>query len=504
MTVASVHKKRLKTLGRIILITSLTAVIVFFSILLIRAYDARGFDDLQIWHRVKLTHEFNRHLYSPNMTFETYQKIEARLFDELDRNVFAKVGDSDQDAYNRYSRSSLSCPDRFSQNWNRSFEMIPSHIKGGVLLIHGLTDSPYSMRSAAKVFCDNGFYVLVLRMPGHGTVPAALTTVSWRDWLAAARVGVGHVRRKIGHDLPFILGGYSNGAALSLLYTLTSLNNKAFDCPDRVVLFSPALAISKKAVLADWLELTSVIPYFEKSKWKSLGPEYDPFKYNSFPLNAAEQSYRLAKKIRKMLRQGHLDGNLSEMPPVLTFQSIVDSTVIGEATVNELYDRLSPGAHELVIFDFNQNAFMKNYIKSPLLRSILEAQKSKRLSYALTIITNSDQDSDLVVARTKDEDMDSFAQVQLQQSWPQGVYSLSHVAIPFPVDDPVYGIETSNTSSDHIQLGSLYLRGEKGGLRISEKVMLRLRCNPFWEYVSGRLNDLIDKSVVDSPSEAGR
>ena len=44
--------------------------------------------------------------------------------------------------------------------------------------------------------------MLALRMPGHGTVPAGLTDVVWEDWLAAVRVGVRHVREKIGPDKP--------------------------------------------------------------------------------------------------------------------------------------------------------------------------------------------------------------------------------------------------------------------------------------------------------------
>ncbi len=62
------------------------------------------------------------------------------------------------------------------------------------------------------------------------------------------------------------------------------------------------------------------------------------------------------------------------------------------------------------------------------------------------------------------------------------------------MDGPLYGIATSNQSTDHIQLEHVHLRGEKGGLRVSEKGMLRLRCNPFWEYVSDRLGNLIDQS----------
>ena len=57
-------------------------------------------------------------------------------------------------------------------------------------------------------------------MPGHGAVPAGLTTVVWEDWLAAVRVGVRHVRERIGPDKPIVLVGYSNGGALVLKYTL--------------------------------------------------------------------------------------------------------------------------------------------------------------------------------------------------------------------------------------------------------------------------------------------
>ena len=68
---------------------------------------------------------------------------------------------------------------------------------GGALLIHGLTDSPYTMRAVGETLKASGYYGLALRMPGHGTVPAALTTAVWEDWLAAVRVGVCHVLERI-------------------------------------------------------------------------------------------------------------------------------------------------------------------------------------------------------------------------------------------------------------------------------------------------------------------
>jgi hypothetical protein len=52
-------------------------------------------------------------------------------------------------------------------------------------------------------------------------------------------------------------------------------------------------------------------------------------------------------------------------------------------------------------------------------------------------------------------------------------------------DDPVYG-GPSATESPGIQLGNLALRGEHGVLRVSGTDMLRLRWNPFFDYVQSR------------------
>lgn len=104
-------------------------------------------------------------------------------------------------------------------------------IRGGALLIHGLTDSPYSMRAVADVLRDRGIYSLALRMPGHGTVPSGLVTATWQDWLAAVRMGVRHVRGRIPAGAPLILVGYSNGGALALKYTLDAVEGKGGPVP---------------------------------------------------------------------------------------------------------------------------------------------------------------------------------------------------------------------------------------------------------------------------------
>jgi hypothetical protein len=70
-------------------------------------------------------------------------------------------------------------------------------------------------------------------------------------------------------------------------------------------------------------------------------------------------------------------------------------------------------------------------------------------------------------------------------AWPAGVYSLSHVALPFRPDDPVYG--DGRTDSPGIRLGNLGLRGERGVLRIAAADLIRLRWNPFYSFLSQRV-----------------
>ena len=61
-------------------------------------------------------------------------------------------------------------------NWNRTFELAPSggDATCGVLLLHGMSDSPYSLRAIAERIHREGGHVLGLRLPGHGTAPSGL------------------------------------------------------------------------------------------------------------------------------------------------------------------------------------------------------------------------------------------------------------------------------------------------------------------------------------------
>jgi len=83
--------------------------------------------------------------------------------------------------------------------------------KGVVVLLHGLTDSPFSLRHVATLYRDRGFAVVAIRMPGHGTVPAGLTHVPWEDWSAATELAVREARRRVPAPVPLPGVGLLNG-----------------------------------------------------------------------------------------------------------------------------------------------------------------------------------------------------------------------------------------------------------------------------------------------------
>ena len=69
-------------------------------------------------------------------------------------------------AASRYDSRSQSYPSRIGWDGNRTYEIVPAgEIVGGAVLIHGLTDSPYSMRAVGETLKASGDYGLALRMP---------------------------------------------------------------------------------------------------------------------------------------------------------------------------------------------------------------------------------------------------------------------------------------------------------------------------------------------------
>jgi alpha-beta hydrolase superfamily lysophospholipase len=468
-----------------VLIYGITGGLVVLIVILVMFLENRP--EPKVWHQVELDAEFRAD--SPVQSFEDYLAMEKQLFDQLEERILNHIPTEDQNLINRYYRGSLSDPNRWSTNWNRTFELSTNTPKAGVLLLHGMSDSPYSLRSLGRRLHSAGAWVIGLRLPGHGTAPSGLLQVKWEDMAAAVRLTIRHLRTKVG-DRPLYLVGYSNGGALAVQYVFSEMEDSTLPKISGIVLISPAIGVTPIAALAKWQVRLGRFLGLKKLEWNSILPEYDPFKYNSFAVNAGDQVYRITNEIRSKIESLGAAGELNRFPPVLAFQSIVDSTVSTNAVVDGLFAKLPSGGHELVLFDINRISEVEQVlIKDP--KSSIEARlNDPGLPFAISLVTNASEKSRDIVALQKKPGDYTITRKPLDMKWPLNIYSLSHVALPFAMNDPLYGMIESDDPLK-IQLGNMDLRGERGVLQIPAEDMIRLRWNPFYSYLERCLLEFV-------------
>ena len=111
---------------------------------------------LQPWHTVVPKNEFHAGDEARVRTIADYQALEASLFAELDERVYRAVDPRERSKINRYWAGSNSDPRTSTPDWSRTQVMPAANPRGGVLLVHGLSDSPYIMRGLAENLHDQG------------------------------------------------------------------------------------------------------------------------------------------------------------------------------------------------------------------------------------------------------------------------------------------------------------------------------------------------------------
>ncbi|MCU6406830.1 alpha/beta hydrolase [Enterobacter quasiroggenkampii] len=470
--------------------TGMVVGIVLVVLLAVRVYLSQQGPELHLWHTWRADEMSVREL--DNADFAGYLARERAIFTDLDNAVTAKTAGEDQTPLNRYYRQSLVWPGQFAPDANRSFVLMPAgKPRGAVVLLHGLTDSPYSVRRLAVNYQQHGFVAVVPRLPGHGTAPGALTDVDWEMWLAATRLAVREATRLAGEAVPLHLVGYSNGGALAMKYALDALDAPALRKPQQVILLSPMIGVTAFARFAGFAGLPALLPPFAKAAWLNISPEYNPYKYNSFPVNAARQSWLLTKALQEQIGRAARENRLANLPPVLAFQSVMDSTVSTRAVVSGLFDQLPANGSELVMFDINQAASFRPLFKPSSWTATTALLPVAQRRYGVTIITNASEHSFSTVAKITPAGRTQETVVPLAQSWPQDVYSLSHVAVPFPPDDDLYGREPGVKNRYGISLGTIALWGETSVLSVGKEALMRVTSNPFYDFMQERINSRI-------------
>jgi hypothetical protein len=250
---------------------------------------------------------------------------------------------------------------------------------------------------------------------------------------------------------------------------------------------SPAIGISEFAFMTGIISGLSFAPYFEASAWLDVLPEYDPYKYNSFPVNAANQIYHVTRELRKAFAEAIESGRVAQMPRVTVFQSLVDATVKSVDVVRNLLALLPSEGNELVVFDVNRREAMQGLLGQEPLDYLERIRNATDVPFRITLIGARDASTVELASFSRAARSKDIVVEPLLLTWPRGVFSLSHVAVPFPPDDPVYGLVPAPDAFPSYALGIFPARGESGALVVPAEMLTRLRCNPFFDVIRSKV-----------------
>ncbi len=488
------RRSRLRRLAVFLLINSVfTAVLVVIALFYGWTSVARGLPELQGWHLDWPPSDFREEDLTPGYSFDDYLAQEDQAFAELAALVQGPWAGEAPERLSRFRAGSRSDPaSLLDRNWNRSFVLEAERPVGGALLLHGLSDAPYSLRAIGHRLHDEGYTVIWMRVPGHGLSPAALTEIEWEDWAAAVRVAMVGLLAKVPAPAPLVMVGYSNGGALSVDYTIASLRDASMPRPAALALFSPMIGVNPMAKMTTLYPWVARISGQKKVAWAHLDAEIDPYKYSSWPMNASLQAWRMTQRVESDLAEQQKRGGMGEFPPVITIQSAVDATVKAPLLIERLFDRLPANGSELVLFDINRKALLGDLLRLKFEDALRQRLARQDPAFSVTLITNASEDTTDLLARRWSGGEQSETPIDLQ--WPKDVYSLSHLAMPIPSEDPVYGTAEA-TEGTGLPLGSLSLRGESGVLAISDGSLLRQRYNPFYKHTENLIIDWLSRTI---------
>jgi esterase/lipase len=175
---------------------------------------------------------------------------------------------------------------------NLPFELTASSqvpYRGKYLLIHGLNDSAYVWTDMAQALAARGFDVRAILLPGHGSHPAKMLNISFKNWLRTVRR---HYENWQVDDTPIFVGGFSLGAVLATILALEKPEIAG------LILISPAY----HSQLNSLLRWSGIYAWFKPWMFGGLITEDNPVKYNSIPINSAAQYFNTTLHLKKELR----------------------------------------------------------------------------------------------------------------------------------------------------------------------------------------------------------
>ncbi|WP_216216370.1 alpha/beta hydrolase [Amycolatopsis aidingensis] len=182
--------------------------------------------------------------------------------------------------------------------------------EAGVLLCHGFTGTPASMRPWGAYLAGAGLTVRGPRLPGHGTSWREMNRTRWTDWYGCVRAELLDLRERC--DSVFVFG-------LSMGGTLTLRLAQEFGSEiTGIALVNPSVTTLRKDVRLLPL-LAGVLPSVAGVAGDIAKPGVVELAYDRVPVRAAASLSKLWRVVRRDL---HL-----VTQPLLLLHSVVDHVV---------------------------------------------------------------------------------------------------------------------------------------------------------------------------------
>jgi carboxylesterase len=190
----------------------------------------------------------------------------------------------------------------------------------GVLLCHGFTSTPQSMRPWADYLVNAGLSVSLPRLPGHGTTWQELARTRWEDWYGEVDRAYEELR---GHASEVFAVGLSIGACLAL--RLAELRG---DAVAGLVIVNPLITADTDTMLARLAPILKFVLPSVKGVGSDIKKEgMRELAYDRIPSHAGASMLQLCKLTRRRL------GDVTQ--PVLAYHTAADH-VVGPASMRIL------------------------------------------------------------------------------------------------------------------------------------------------------------------------
>ncbi len=225
----------------------------------------------------------------------------------------------------------------------------------GVLVVHGFTGSPKSMRPWAQALADAGHTVRLPRLPGHGTTWQEMNLTRWEDWYAEADRAFAELT---GRCASVFVMGLSMGGTLAL-----RLAEQHGDQVAGLVLVNPAVHTERKdRFLLPLLQL--VVPSFPGIRNDIAKPGQDEGAYDKTPLRAA---HSLINGLWPAVR-----ADIARVDqPLLLFRSAVDHVVeasnaawiLAHVSSADVEERVLPDSYHVATLDHDAPAIVEGSLE---------------------------------------------------------------------------------------------------------------------------------------------